>query len=1087
MMSLRLNPDGTFTYMPPAGFVGEDSFDYSIVDPAGATDSATVTLNVTADPDPNTNDNPAAGNDLATAVVGLAATTNLLDNDTDPNGEPLTISNVNGVDPSTGPVTIVDPTTGNPAGSLNVNPNTGEATFTPVPGFVGSVQVPYTIDDGSGGTERGTITLAIADTPPMAEDDTNITDFGVAVTGNVLDNDTDTNPADTQSIADPATGDAATGPVTITTANGGAVVFNPDGSYEYTPAPGFVGVDTFDYTVIDSFGKTDTGTAEIRVRGEGNWSISGPSSTDEGDTAQYTVSLSGVYGVGEVISIDLGLTDAGTNPDDYTDLLAAAQAAANANPDLSFDPFTGTLSYTPPVDGASMDDLVIDLPLIDDGLIEGPEEFIVSLGNAGSSLGGNVDTELAGASVVTMVGDLEESGAWSVTGPNQGDEGAALQYSVSLTGAYQAGEIVMVDLSLSDIGTNAADYSDVIAAINAAVASNSDVTFDPATGSLIYTAPTDGATMQDIVIDLSLIDDGLIEGPEDFTFALSNASSPTGAGVGINPSTGASVTTINDTQGAGPGGTGGMPEGPGEWSISGPGQVTEGQLPEFTLSLAGAYGAGESVTVDVELDALSSSSEDYGSFIAAIEAAVSADANLSFNSATGTVTFTSPADGGTMNDLVFALPIVNDDLLEGDEQFAINLSNGVSTTGANIGFGSNSSIVVTIQDTQGSNGGIEGPGEWNIAGVSTIEEGETAQYTVSLHGAYGAGEIVNVDISVRDIESSSEDYGDLVSAIQLAAADNPDVTFEPTVISQGIVARMFGRIFQNDAANDSIGTLSYTAPYDGASMDDLQIGLPINDDSIIEDLESYELALSNASSQSGVFVGIANPIVTTSIESNDYLVTGEPEIGAAEQSTPLYVPSTYEPVDILDLSLGSDGYRPLTNVSDNVLLRALNGIRSLDSYGDTTLAYFGFKRSPFVDSLDQALHIQYLDQSFSEGFSSGKGYRGTASIDPTDDCGRIFIDTIVLGDNLAINAHSTIDPERSDGVVGYTATLVDGEPLPQWISELTSGEYVIHRAIADEVIRLKIIAHRDNSPDLVRIVEINAITGLITDMTDAGN
>ena len=155
--TVTLNPDGTFTYTPPTDFLGQDSFDYSITDPSGASDEATVTLNVIADSDPSVNDEPHANDDLAVAPVGETATANLLDNDTDPNGDPLNITEVNGVDPSTGPITVIDPITGNPAGTLLVDPATGESAFTPEPGFTGTVQVPYTVDDGNGDTDTGTL------------------------------------------------------------------------------------------------------------------------------------------------------------------------------------------------------------------------------------------------------------------------------------------------------------------------------------------------------------------------------------------------------------------------------------------------------------------------------------------------------------------------------------------------------------------------------------------------------------------------------------------------------------------------------------------------------------------------------------------------------------------------------------------------------------------------------------------------------------------------------------------------------------------------------------------------------------------
>ena len=95
------------------------------------------------------------------------------------------------------------------------------------------------------------MTFVIIDPAPVAEDDINATELDTPVSGNVLTNDSDDNPSDLLTVTDPATGVAAIVPVTVTTTGGGIVVINPDGSYEYTPAAGFVGEDTFDYTVID--------------------------------------------------------------------------------------------------------------------------------------------------------------------------------------------------------------------------------------------------------------------------------------------------------------------------------------------------------------------------------------------------------------------------------------------------------------------------------------------------------------------------------------------------------------------------------------------------------------------------------------------------------------------------------------------------------------------------------------------------------------------------------------------------------------------------------------------------------------------
>jgi len=48
--TLELNPDGSFSYMANAGFIGDDSFTYTADDGKGGTDTATVTLTVSAPP-----------------------------------------------------------------------------------------------------------------------------------------------------------------------------------------------------------------------------------------------------------------------------------------------------------------------------------------------------------------------------------------------------------------------------------------------------------------------------------------------------------------------------------------------------------------------------------------------------------------------------------------------------------------------------------------------------------------------------------------------------------------------------------------------------------------------------------------------------------------------------------------------------------------------------------------------------------------------------------------------------------------------------------------------------------------------------
>ena len=442
----------------------------------------------------------------------------------------------------------------------------------------------------------------------------------------------------------------------------------------------------------------------------GQWSVSGPGEGNEGSTLEYVVSLSGEYGEGEVVTVDLGLTDISTNASDHADMVAAIEAAVANNPDVTFDPVTGTLTFTSPADGASMADLVIDFTLFDDGLVEGPEEFTLGLSNPGSSTGAPVALDPSAASLNTIINDTagtdgqpEAPGQWSVTGPTESAEGSGSQFTVSLSGEYGAGEVVTVDLGFTDISSSAGDHDDVIAAIQSAVASNPDVTFDPVTGTLTYTSPVDGASMPDLVFDIALTDDGLIEGPEEFALTLGNAGSPTGANVEVDPVTGSLTSTITDAQIS-----------DGEWSIAGPADVREDAVPQYTISLGGAYGEGVSVQVDVVLNNIDTERSDFGDLETALQTAADTNPDVTFRPVSqaqstpdglfqdagseipiGTLIYTSPADGSSLADLVVDFEVFNDELIENPEDFMISLANASSSEGFEAGINSTSSGVLT--------------------------------------------------------------------------------------------------------------------------------------------------------------------------------------------------------------------------------------------------------------------------------------------------------------------------------------------------------------------------------------------------------
>ncbi|EID4331705.1 tandem-95 repeat protein, partial [Vibrio parahaemolyticus] len=123
--TVSVNPDGSVTYTPNDNYVGKDTFTY-IVTSGGVSESTTVEVNVTP-----VNDAPVAKDDIATTQEDTAVTIDVLPNDTDVDGDKLSIQSAS-VPEAQGKVEIVD----------------GKLVFTPAENFNGDAEITYTVTDG---------------------------------------------------------------------------------------------------------------------------------------------------------------------------------------------------------------------------------------------------------------------------------------------------------------------------------------------------------------------------------------------------------------------------------------------------------------------------------------------------------------------------------------------------------------------------------------------------------------------------------------------------------------------------------------------------------------------------------------------------------------------------------------------------------------------------------------------------------------------------------------------------------------------------------------------------------------------------
>ena len=169
--------------------------------------------------------------------TGGGGSTGGLANDSDPDGDPLTVVEVSA-----------------PAHGTTVLATTGTVEYTPEPDYHGSDRFTYVADDGSGLTAESTVDVTVlpVNDPPAAVDDAAETAEDTPATIAVLENDSDAD-GDTLTVAE------------VSAPEHGAARLTAAGTVEYTPEPDYHGSDRFTYVVGDGTGLTAQAAVAVTV------------------------------------------------------------------------------------------------------------------------------------------------------------------------------------------------------------------------------------------------------------------------------------------------------------------------------------------------------------------------------------------------------------------------------------------------------------------------------------------------------------------------------------------------------------------------------------------------------------------------------------------------------------------------------------------------------------------------------------------------------------------------------------------------------------------------------------------------------
>ncbi|MFN4265916.1 MAG: VCBS domain-containing protein, partial [Aquabacterium sp.] len=340
---VQMSSTGALTFVPTPGYLGDESFTYTLQDSAGQTSQATVTVTMTP---PSAV--PVANPDLVViAEDAPPLTVSVMGNDEAGNDAPIQIIQIGDQIVAAGSVVRLD------HASVTVNAD-GTLTIDPDQNFNGSISFAYTVSDQAGRTAKSTVSVQVTPTDdPIVVGDPKDPSFDPSA-GGYTANTSEDQPVSGKVTATDADGD------TLTFGKGsdpahGSVTVNPDGTWTYAPAPNYNGSDSFTVVVSDGKGGSTAVTVVIGVAPQPDTAIVGA----EGKTGSVTEDTAAILTTGGKLSVndpDAGeaVFNAGSSTGAYGTFTVDANgnwtySADNSNPTIQALGNGQTLTETFPV------------------------------------------------------------------------------------------------------------------------------------------------------------------------------------------------------------------------------------------------------------------------------------------------------------------------------------------------------------------------------------------------------------------------------------------------------------------------------------------------------------------------------------------------------------------------------------------------------------------------------------------------------------------------------------------------------------------------------------------------------------------
>ncbi|MGI2943884.1 Calx-beta domain-containing protein [Vibrio diabolicus] len=731
---------------------------------------------------------------------------------------------------------------------------------------------------------------------------------------------------------------------------------------------------------------------------------SGPGLSPDDDRPTVTMSDAGTINEGELASFKVSLSNPSATDVEVELSLNLGDTEAGDLGTLEYN--TGSGWVTVPNDGvvtvpAGQTQFDVRIASIDDAVYEGPEDFSVTVTGIGAVQGSDTGT-------ATIVDDSSGPGpdpdddrpSVTITDAGTINEGETANFKVTLSNASEAETQVELGLNLGD--TEVGDLG----------------TLEYNTGSGWVAVPNDGvvtvpAGQTEFDVRIASVDDAVYEGPEDFSVTVTGIGAVQGSDTGT-------ATIVDDGSGPGPDPDDDRPS----VTITDAGTINEGETANFKVTLSNA--SESSVQVELGLNLGDTEAGDLGT--------------LEYNTGSGWVTVpndgvvTVPA-GQTQFDVRIAS--IDDAVYEGPEDFS------VTVTGIGAVQGSDTGTATIVDDSSGP-----GPDpdddrpSVTITDAGTINEGETANFKVTLSNASEAETQVELGLNLGDTEvgdlgaleyntgsgwvtvpndgvltvpAGQTEFDVRIASIDDAVYEGPE-DFSVTVTGVGAV----------QGSDTGTATIVDDGSGPGPDPDDDRPSVTITDAGTINegDTANFKVTLSNAS-ESSVQVELGLNLGDT--EAGD-LGTLEYNTGSGWVTVPndgvLTVPAGQTEFDVRIASIDDAVYEGPEDFS--VTVTGIGAVQGSDT-GTATIVDDGSGPGPDPDDDRPNVYIIEDSVGVNEGTDAVYTVRlsAAADIDVT-----VRLNTSADGSNTA----------EADDIGSFVVTLADGVTV---VNANSDGTYTI--------------------------------------------